>query len=118
MLRLTFLGTAGISRSFVAGSRTVSNRMTLRNAHAVGHALSSPQVRSALRAPGGLRNPMTRLGETSARRRINPSTASPTEVSRSSSEVSNESKEVHPHRLRKLTRPRIFLRNWYSSVDR
>jgi hypothetical protein len=35
-----------------------------RNAGAVGHALSSPQIRSALHTPGGLRNPMTRAAIT------------------------------------------------------
>jgi hypothetical protein len=38
--------------------------MMQRNASAVGHALSSHQVRSALHAPGGLRNPMTRAAIT------------------------------------------------------
>ena len=54
----------GISHSFVAGNRAVSNRMMQRNASAVGHALSSRQIRSALHTPGGLRNPMTRAAIT------------------------------------------------------
>src|SRR6516164_9732603 len=53
-------GQPAISHSFVAGSRPVSNRIALRNASAVGHALSSRQIRSALHTPGGLRDPMTR----------------------------------------------------------
>lgn len=36
----------------------------MRNANAVGHALSSRQVTSALHAPGGLRNPTTRAAIT------------------------------------------------------
>src|SRR6516164_2915386 len=54
-------GRSGISRSSVA---PVSNRIALRNASAVGHALSSRQIRSALHTPGGLRNPMTRAAIT------------------------------------------------------
>jgi hypothetical protein len=57
-------GRSGISRSSVAASRPVSNTMALRNASAVGHALSSPQIRSALHTPGGLRNPVTRAAIT------------------------------------------------------
>jgi hypothetical protein len=38
--------------------------VALRNASVVGHALSSRQVRSALRTPGGLRNPTTRAALT------------------------------------------------------
>jgi LTXXQ motif family protein len=38
--------------------------MMQRNASAVGHALSSHQIRSALHTPGGLRNPMTRAAIT------------------------------------------------------
>ncbi|WJR77469.1 Spy/CpxP family protein refolding chaperone [Bradyrhizobium sp. NP1] len=37
-----------------------------RNAAAVGHALSSRQIRTALHAQGGLRNPMTRAAITTA----------------------------------------------------
>jgi hypothetical protein len=37
-----------------------------RNARAVGHALSSPQVRTAMRAPGGLHNPARRAAITAA----------------------------------------------------
>jgi len=55
---------SGVSRSSVAGSHPISNRMAMRNASAVGHALSSPQIRSALHTPGGLRNPMTRAAIT------------------------------------------------------
>jgi hypothetical protein len=57
-------GLSGVSHNFVAGNRAVSGRMMQRNAGAVGHALSSPQIRSALRTPGGLRNPMTRAAIT------------------------------------------------------
>lgn len=56
-------GRSGISHGFVAGNRT-SNRMALRNANAVSHALSSRQVRNALHAHGGLRNPMARAAIT------------------------------------------------------
>jgi hypothetical protein len=62
--RYSYHGQPAISHSFVAGNRAVSNRIALRNASAVGHALSSRQVRSALHTPGGLRNPMTRAAIT------------------------------------------------------
>src|SRR6516164_7039167 len=62
--RYSYHGQPAISHSFVAGNRAVSNRVALRNASAVGHALSSRQVRSALHTPGGLRNPMTRAAIT------------------------------------------------------
>ena len=55
-----------MSRSFVAGNRNVSNRAARRNAGAVGRALSSRQIRNAMRAPGALRNPVTRAAITSA----------------------------------------------------
>ena len=48
------------------GNRAVSNRMMQRNTRAVGQALSSRQIRSAMRTPGGLRNPMTRAAITGA----------------------------------------------------
>ena len=60
----SYHGQPAISHSFVAGNRAVSNRIALRNASAVGHALSSRQVRSALHTPGGLRNPRTRAAIT------------------------------------------------------
>jgi hypothetical protein len=60
----SYQGRSGISHSLAAGNRTVSNRMALRNASAVGHALSSRQIRSALHTSGGLRNPMTRAAIT------------------------------------------------------
>ncbi|MGJ4939413.1 Spy/CpxP family protein refolding chaperone [Bradyrhizobium sp. HKCCYLS1011] len=47
-------------------SHVVSNRMMLRDARAVGHALSSRQVRTAMHAPGGLRNPARRAAITAA----------------------------------------------------
>jgi len=53
------------SHRFVAGNRAVSNRMMQRNASAVGHALSTHQMRSALHS-GGLRDPMTRAAITAA----------------------------------------------------
>jgi hypothetical protein len=62
--RYGYRGPSGISRRFVAGNRTVSNRVALRNGSAVGRALSSRQIRSALHTPGGLRNPMTRAAIT------------------------------------------------------
>ena len=62
--RTSYQGRSGISHNFVAGNRAVSNRLMQRNASAVGHALSSRQIRSALRTPGGLRNPMTRAAIT------------------------------------------------------
>ena len=62
--RYSYHGRSGISHSFVAGNRAVSNRMMQRNASAVGHALSSRQIRSALHTRGGLRNPMTRAAIT------------------------------------------------------
>jgi hypothetical protein len=62
--RFSYRGRSGISHGFVAGNRTVSNRMMQRNASAVGQALSSHQIRSALHTPGGLRNPMTRAAIT------------------------------------------------------
>jgi hypothetical protein len=55
---------SGISHGVVAGNRNVSNRIVRRNASAVGHALASRQMRSALHTPGGLRNPMTRAALT------------------------------------------------------
>jgi hypothetical protein len=55
---------SGISHGVAAANRTVSNRITRRNASAVGHALASRQMRNALRTPGGLRNPMTRAALT------------------------------------------------------
>lgn len=60
----SYRGRSGISRGSVAASRTVSNHIALRNSSAVGHALSSRQIRSALHTPGGLRNPMTRAAIT------------------------------------------------------
>jgi hypothetical protein len=60
----SYHGRSGISRNSVAASRSASNSMALRNAGAVGHALTSPQIRSALHTPGGLRNPMTRAAIT------------------------------------------------------
>ena len=48
------------------GNRAVSNRMMQRNTRAVGQALSSRQIRSAMRTPGGLRNPVTRAAITGA----------------------------------------------------
>ena len=60
----SYHGRSGISNSFVTGNRAVSNRMMQRNASAVGHALSSGQIRSALHTPGGLRSPMTRAAIT------------------------------------------------------
>ncbi|PWF42083.1 hypothetical protein C7C56_023240 [Massilia glaciei] len=65
-----------------------------------------------------LRRPIARAGEISERRRRTPSTASATEVSRSISLGSKASRVVLPALSRKLTRPRMFLRNWYSSVAR
>jgi hypothetical protein len=62
--RSGYHGRSGISHGLVAGNRAVSNRVTQLNANAVGHALSSPQIRSALHTPGGLRNPMTRAAIT------------------------------------------------------
>ena len=62
--RYSYHGQPAISHSSVAGSHPISNRMAMRNASAVGHALSSPQIRSALHTPGGLRNPMTRAAIT------------------------------------------------------
>ncbi|OKO76050.1 hypothetical protein AC630_23375, partial [Bradyrhizobium sp. AS23.2] len=59
-----FHGRTGVSHGFVAANRTASNRIAQRNANAVGHALSSRRVKSALHAPGGLRNPMTRAAIT------------------------------------------------------
>ena len=59
-----YLGRSGISRGSVAANRTVSNRAALRNANAVGQALASRQIRSALHTSGGLRNPMTRAALT------------------------------------------------------
>ena len=56
------LGRSGV----VAGNHAVSNHVTQRNALAVGHALSSRQVASALHAHGGLHNPMTRAAITTA----------------------------------------------------
>jgi len=56
----SYRGRSGISRGSVAANRTVSNRLALRNANAVGQVLSSRQIRSALHTSGGLRNPMTR----------------------------------------------------------
>ena len=64
--RYGYRAPSGTSRGFVAGNRTVSNRAALRNASVVGHALSSRQIRSALHAPGGLRNPMTRAAITAS----------------------------------------------------
>jgi LTXXQ motif family protein len=49
-----------------AGNRAVSNRAMQRNARAVGNALSSRQIRSAMRAPGALRNPARRAAVTAA----------------------------------------------------
>jgi hypothetical protein len=49
-----------------AGNRAVSNRVMQRNTRAVGQALASRQVRTAMRAPGGLRNPATRAAITGA----------------------------------------------------
>ena len=60
----SYHGRSGISRSSVAASRSVSKSVGLRTASAVGHALSSPQIRSTLHTPGGLRNPMTRAAIT------------------------------------------------------
>jgi hypothetical protein len=60
----SYRGRSDISRGSVAASRTVSNRIAVRNANAIGHALSSRQIRSALHTPGGLRNPMTRAAIT------------------------------------------------------
>ena len=64
-----FRGRSGISRgsaaaSRIATSRTISNRIAQRNASAVGHALSSRQITSALHTSGGLRNPMARAAIT------------------------------------------------------
>ena len=64
-----FRGRSGISRgsaaaSRIATSRTVSNSIAQRNASAVGHALSSRQITSALHTSGGLRNPMARAAIT------------------------------------------------------
>jgi len=56
------LGRAGV----VAGNHVFSNHVMQRNALAVGHALSSRQVASALHAHGGLHNPMTRAAITTA----------------------------------------------------
>ncbi len=47
-------------------NRAVSNRVMQRNARAVGHAMSSRQIRSAMRAPGALRNPARRAAVTAA----------------------------------------------------
>ena len=55
------LGRSGV----IAGNHAVSNRMMQRNALAVGHALSSRQVASALHTHG-LHNPMTRAAITTA----------------------------------------------------
>ena len=52
------------STPHVAGNRAASNRVMQSNASAVGHALSSHQIRSALDTQGGLRNPMTRAAVT------------------------------------------------------
>jgi hypothetical protein len=54
------------SQGIHTANRTVSNRATQRNASAVGHALASRQIRSALHARGALRNPMTRAAITGA----------------------------------------------------
>jgi LTXXQ motif family protein len=48
------------------GNRAVSNRVMQRNTRAVGQALSSRQIRSAMHTPGGLRNPATRAAITGA----------------------------------------------------
>src|SRR5216683_2253131 len=58
-------GIAAANRA-TPGNRAVSNRMMQRNTRAVGQALSSRQIRSAMRTPGGLRNPMTRAAITGA----------------------------------------------------
>jgi hypothetical protein len=57
---------SGIAAHAGPGDRVVSNRMMQRNTRAVGQALSSRQIRSAMRTPGGLRNPMTRAAITGA----------------------------------------------------
>lgn len=54
-----------ISHGVAAGHAT-PNRMTQRSATAVGHSLSSPRIRNALHAPGGLRNPAARAAITVA----------------------------------------------------
>jgi LTXXQ motif family protein len=50
----------------IPGNRAVSTRVMQRNARAVGQAMSSRQIRSAMRAPGGLRNPARRAAITAA----------------------------------------------------
>ena len=50
----------------VAGNHAVSNHVMQRNAAAVGHALSSHQIASAMHAHGGLHNPITRAAVTAA----------------------------------------------------
>jgi len=62
--RYSYHGRSSTSHSFVAGNRAISNRMMQRNASAVGHALSSRQIRSALHTPGELHNPATRAAIT------------------------------------------------------
>ena len=50
----------------VQTSHAVSNRVMQRNARAVGHALASRQVRTAMHAPGGLHDPARRAAITAA----------------------------------------------------
>jgi hypothetical protein len=58
-------GVAAGNRAATA-NRAVSNRVMQRNTRAVGQALSSRQIRSAMSTPGGLRNPATRAAITGA----------------------------------------------------